>query len=279
MRRAMSTLIYARRERLHPGLLDQMVSGGAEAIEIFAARGHFNYTDRQHIREVANWFRSTGVAFHSVHSPMHGDDEWGRSGSAPINIAAVEKRDRIAAMDEIKRALEVAEQIPFQFLVQHVGVGNEDANEHKLEAAMNSLEHLHAFAKPLGVQLLVENIPNDLSTPEGLLELLHAGRFTDIGVCFDLGHAHLLSGVKQGFETLKDRIRSTHVHDNRKDRDSHLWPGELASGDGGVDWNEAISLLRSAPHEPPLLLEIEGVEGEKVSEKMAEAFGKLENVG
>jgi sugar phosphate isomerase/epimerase len=66
------------------------------------------------------------------------------------------------------------------------------------------------------------------------------------------------------------------VHDNKKDRDSHLWPGELASGDGGVDWNEAMSLLRSAPHVPPLLLEIEGVEGEKVSEKMAEAFGKLE---
>ena len=64
-------------------------------------------------------------------------------------------------MDEIKRAIEVAEQAPFQFLVQHVGVGNEEADEHKLEAAMSSLEHLHAFAKPLGVQLLVENITND----------------------------------------------------------------------------------------------------------------------
>ena len=42
-----------------------------------------------------------------------------------LNIAAVEKRDRIAAMDEIKRALEVAEQAPFKFLVQHVGVSNE----------------------------------------------------------------------------------------------------------------------------------------------------------
>ena len=67
MRRGMSTLIYAKRERLHPGLLDQMVSGGAEVIEIFAARGHFNYGDRQHIREIANWFRSTGVGFHSMH--------------------------------------------------------------------------------------------------------------------------------------------------------------------------------------------------------------------
>ena len=274
MRRAMSTLIYARRERLHPGLLDQFVAGGAEAIEIFAARGHFNYTDRQHVREVGNWFRSTGITFHSMHSPMYSDDEWGRGGGASLNIAAVEKRDRIAAMDEIKRALEVAEQAPFQFLVQHVGVSNESSDERKLEAAMMSLEHLHAFAKPLGVQLLVENIPNELSTPEGLIELLQAGRFGDIGVCFDLGHAHMSPGVKRAFEVLKDRIRSTHVHDNNGDHDSHLWPG-----DGNLDWSEAMELLRQTPHVPPLLLEIEGVEGEKVSEKMAAAFGKLEAAG
>jgi sugar phosphate isomerase/epimerase len=274
MRRAMSTLIYARRERLHPGLLDQFVAGGAEAIEIFAARGHFNYTDRQHVREVGNWFRSTGITFHSMHSPMYSDDEWGRGGGASLNIAAVEKRDRIAAMDEIKRALEVAEQAPFQFLVQHVGVSNESSDERKLEAAMMSLEHLHAFAKPLGVQLLVENIPNELSTPEGLIELLQAGRFGDIGVCFDLGHAHMSPGVKRAFDVLKDRIRSTHVHDNNGDHDSHLWPG-----DGNLDWSEAMELLRQAPHVPTLLLEIEGVEGEKVSEKMAAAFGKLEAAG
>ena len=167
MRRAMSTLVYARRASgCIPACWTRWSRGGAEAIEIFAARGHFNYSDRQHVREIANWFRSTGIAFHSMHAPMHGDDEWGRSGAPPLNIAAVEKRDRIAAMDEIKRALEVAEQSPFQFLVQHVGVGGETATEQKMESAMTSLEHLRAFAKPLGVQIVVENIPNELSTPE-----------------------------------------------------------------------------------------------------------------
>ena len=273
MRRAMSTLIYARSERLHPGLLDKMVSGGAEAIEIFAARGHFNYTDRQQIREIGNWFRSTGITFHSMHSPMYNDEQWGRDG-APVNIAATEKRERIAAMDEIKRALEVAEQVPFRFLVQHVGVGNEDSNEHKVEAAMSSLEHLHAFAKPLGVQLLVENITNELSTPQALIDLLHAGRFVDIGVCFDVGHAHIMSSVKEAFDALKDRIHSTHVHDNKKDHDSHLWPGN-----GTIDWKEAMSLLRTAPQAPPWLLEVEEGSGEKISERMAEAFGKLEGEG
>ena len=271
MRRAMSTLVYARRERLHPGLLDKMVAGGAETIEIFAARGHFNYSDRQHVREIANWFRSTGVGFNSMHAPMHSDDEWGRSGAPPLNIAAVEKRDRIAAMDEIKRALEVAEQAPFQFLVQHVGVGKETSTEQKLEAAMTSLEHLRAFAKPLGVQVVVENIPNDLSTPESLVELLHAARFTDVGVCFDVGHAHMGPGIAQAFETLKPLIRTTHVHDNDQQRDAHLWPGK-----GTIDWKETMALLRTAPQVPALLLEIEGVEGEKVPEKMVEAYSKLD---
>jgi sugar phosphate isomerase/epimerase len=271
MRRAASTLVYARSERLHPGLLDQLVSSGAEAVEIFAARGHFNYNDHQHVREIAKWFGNSGITFHSLHAPMHGDDEWGRSGAPPLNIADPEKRRRIAAMDEIKRAIEVAESVSFKFLVQHVGVGREEANERKQEAALTSLEHLRAFTKPLGVTLLVENMQNELSTPDALLHLLHAGHFSDIGICFDVGHAHLMDGIVKSFEKLKDRIRSTHVHDNAKDRDSHLWPGE-----GNIDWKETVALLRTAPHAPPLLLEMEGVEGQNVSAKMAEAFRKLE---
>jgi sugar phosphate isomerase/epimerase len=103
------------------------------------------------------------------------------------------------------------------------------------------------------------------------VELLHTARFTDVGVCFDVGHANMAPGITHAFETLKDLIRTTHVHDNEQHHDSHLWPGK-----GTIDWKETMMLLRSAPHVPALLLEIEGVEGEKVSEKMAEAYSKLE---
>ena len=189
MLKAMSTYVYVK-ERLHPGLLDGLVRGGAEAIEIFASRGHLDYANRkQHVQEIAGWFRSTGIPLNSVHSPLFSDYEWGRTGSPPINIAEPERRGRVEAMDEIKRALEIAEQIPFRFLIQHVGVGNEEFNERKFEAAMTSIEHLRAFAKPLGVKILVENTPNELSTPERLVELLTTSHFDDVGVCFDVGHA------------------------------------------------------------------------------------------
>lgn len=273
MLKAMSTYVYVR-ERLHPGLLDGLASAGAEAIEIFGARGHFDYANRkQHISEIAAWFRNSRVPLNSVHSPMYSGYEWGKEGLPPINIADPEKRRRIEAMDEIKRAIEIAEQIPFRFLIQHIGVGGEEFSEQKLDAAMTSVEHLKAFAKPLGVTVLLENIPNELSTPEKLLQFLHLTHFTDVGICFDYGHAHVMSSVKEAFELLRPHIRSTHVHDNNKDRDAHLWPGE-----GSIQWGEALELLRSAPQVPPALLEINGEGKTSIPQAAAQAFRKLEEL-
>jgi sugar phosphate isomerase/epimerase len=272
MLKAISTFVYVK-ERLHPGLLDGLVRGGAQAIEIFAARQHMDYANRkQHVREIADWFRTSGVPLHSVHAPLYADYEWGRTGSPPLNVASNDRAGRIEAMDEIKRAIEVAEHIPFRFLIQHVGVPNEQFDERKFEAAMTSIEHLRAFAKPLGVRILLENIPNELSTPDRLIEFIRTTHFDDMGVCFDLGHAHMMTDVAQEFETLKQYIHSTHVHDNNKDRDAHLWPGN-----GSIDWKQAVELLRSAPQTPPVLLEIE--EDEKVNplEKMRETYDKLES--
>jgi len=271
MLKAISTHVYVR-ERLHSGLLDGLLNAGAEAIEIFGARGHFDYANRRsHVREIGDWFREKGIPLNSIHSPMYSDYEWGRRGSPPVNIAALDKRTRIESMDEIKRAIEVAEQIPFRFLVQHVGVGGDEWDPKKAEAAMTSIEHLKAFAKPLGVTVLLENIPNELSTPERLVEFIHNAHFTDVGICFDVGHAHIMGGVAPAFHLLKPLIRSTHVHDNAAVSDDHLWPG-----DGTVNWEETMSLLRSAPQVPPLLLEIKGEGKSDIVEGMAKTFHKLE---
>ncbi len=273
MLRGMSSYVFYK-QRLHPGSLDQMLSGGAQAIEIFAARHHFDYTSRAHIRELASWFQDHNQKLHSLHSPMYSEADTGRGTAPQLNVVDPEKLRRIEAMDEIKRAIEVAEILPFRFLIQHLGGSNESFSPAKFDAAMTAVEHLRAFAKPLGVMVLVENIPNDLSTPEKLVELLRMAHFNDVGLCFDIGHAHLGDGVRASFEMMKPYIRSTHIHDNKQDRDSHLWPTE-----GTVFWDEAMEGLRGAPHMPPLLLEIEGEEKVNVPQKMTEAFFKLEKAG
>jgi sugar phosphate isomerase/epimerase len=271
MLKAMSTYVYVK-ERLHPGLLDGLVRGGAEAIEIFAARQHLDYANRkQHVKEIAEWFRSSGIPLNSVHSPMFSDYEWGRTGAPPINVTSTDRAARIEAMDEIKRALEIAEQIPFRFLVQHLGVGNETFTDQKFEAAMTSIEHLRAFARPLGVRILLENIPNELATPDKLVEFIQTTHFDDVGICFDIGHAHIMGSVPDAFEIMKNQICSTHLHENSKDKDSHWWPGK-----GSINWGEAMQLLRTAPNTPPLLLEIEADEKVNPIEAMGEAYRRLE---
>jgi sugar phosphate isomerase/epimerase len=274
MIRAISTYVHVR-ERLHPGILDGLVRSGAQAIEIFGTRGHFDYTSPQHVRELASWFNSNKVEFHSLHSPMYSDSDWDRRSSS-LNIASRDRKTGIEAMDEIKRAIEIAERLPFKFLIQHIGTSGEQFDMHKFDAAMTSIEHLRAFAKPLGVRMLIENIPNELSTPERIVELLRVGHFSDVGVCFDTGHAHLEGGVAPALEILKDHIRSTHVHDNQQDRDSHLAPGS-----GTIDWSLTMELLSSAPQKPPILLELEGDPdgdpefGKKLPELAGQAWTRL----
>ena len=274
MLRAISTYVHVR-ERLHPGILDGLVRSGAQAIEIFGARGHFDYHNPQHVRELASWFNSNQVEFHSLHSPMYSDSDWDRR-STSLNIASRDRKTSIEAMDEIKRAIEIAEKLPFRFLIQHIGTSGEEFTMHKFDAAMTSIEHLRAFAKPLGVRVLLENIPNELSTPEKLVEFLKTGHFSDVGVCFDTGHAHLEGGVAPALEILKDHIRSTHIHDNKQDKDAHLVPG-----DGTIDWNLTMELLRSAPQAPPILMELEGDAdgnpdfGKKLPELTSKAWKKL----
>ena len=127
------------KERLHPGILDGLARSGVQAVEIFAARQHIDYANRKaHVKEIADWFRGSGVPLNSVHSPLYSDYEWGRAGAPPVNVASIDRAARIEAMDEIKRALEIAEQIPFRFLVQHLGTPNESFSDKKFEAAMTS---------------------------------------------------------------------------------------------------------------------------------------------
>jgi sugar phosphate isomerase/epimerase len=273
MLKVISSHVFLR-HRLHPGLLDVFARAGAQGVELFAARQHFDYTNRSDIRELAEWFQSNPVEPFSMHAPLFSDNEMGRSGAPAVNVIHPEKSRRIDAMDEIKRALEVAEQIPLHFLILHLGERDDTWGLRALEHSITAIEHLRAFAAPLGVRLLVENLEGEVATPAHLIEILNSGHFTDLGVCLDVGHAHLGEGVPAALEVLRDRLRSSHLHDNRGDRDAHLWPGE-----GTIDWDTALGGLKAAPQTPAGVLEISyalGETAESVAEHAYKALDKMD---
>jgi sugar phosphate isomerase/epimerase len=256
MQRALSTHLFAN-HRLTTVWLERIWHAGIPLVEIFCARQHLDYRNKAQISELGHWFRDAELKLHSLHSPMYTDEVWGRSGpNSIITITEPVKSKRLEMVDEIKRALEIAETVPFRYLIQHLGVAWEEFDERKIDSAFSALEEINLFARQRGVEVLLENTPNELAGAERLLMFLNVTHL-NVNVCFDVGHAHMRGSIENEYRLLKPRIRSTHVHDNNGSDDSHLFPN---SGSGGtVDWLPTMDLLRSAPDQYPLLLELREV--------------------
>jgi len=264
MQPAISTHVFLQ-QRLHPGLLDALHNSGAHTIELFAARHHFDYTDRSAVRDIATWFRDAGVGA-TLHQPLFlvdrtgaptdGSATWSRYVQPNLNLIDPEKSRRITAMDEVKRALESAEQIPISTCVLYLGQKDDPWNTRALENSLTAIEHLKAFAHPLGIRILLENLQNEITTPEHLLEILNVGHFDRVGICLDVGHAYLANpenniGIDAAFELLKPRIAELHLHDNHGQKDDHLWPGTAA-----IDWTHVAKHIATLPTHIPGVLEI-----------------------
>jgi sugar phosphate isomerase/epimerase len=275
MRRVLSTYLFVE-HRLTVALLDRILRSGVDEIEIFCARQHLDYHNHAQIEELKHWFRDAELKVHSIHSPLFSDDIWGRSGPhALISMTGTTKAQRIAATDEVKRAIELADSVPFQYAIQHIGVPEEEYDDRKVEAAFNCLDELIVFGKQLGVEVLVENIPNAFSRAERL-KLFVGTTHLPLNFCFDTGHAHLSGGVESEFRLMKDRIRSTHVHDNDGELDNHIFP--LSGGGGSIEWGPAMELLDSCDDDVPLVLELREVpEMENPLAEVQNCFEKLES--
>jgi len=277
MQHALSTHLFVN-HRLTTALLDRIRHAGIDAVEIFCGRQHFDWTNHAQVAELAHWFRDSELTLHSLHAPIYSDEVWGRSGpNSVIDITESSKARRMAGIDEIKRALELADHVPLRYLVQHVGVGGEEYDERKTEAAFSSLEELVVFSRQRGVEVLLENIPNALSSARRLVQFIGVTHL-NLGFCFDTGHAHMEEGgIPPAFELLRERIRSTHVHDNNGTDDKHVWP---FYGEGGtIDWRRMMGLLRSCGDQFPLVAELkEDPERKHPIDDVVAIFERLENL-
>jgi len=256
MQRILSTYLLVSK-KLVPEHLTAIRDAGFQAIELFASRGHFDYTDKTDIRTLRQLLADNRLQMASLHAPTSRDFGPNREGGTPLSIAEVERVRRIEAMDELKRAIDFAEDLPFPRMILHMGGHRDAADPRKRDAAFSSLEHLALHAKHAGVTICVENTTSEMGEPGYLRAFLEETRLSDLRFNFDIGHAHLADGpeeerVATSFEAMRDHIVSAHIHDNLGDKDAHLPPY-----DGSIDWLAALKLFRSLPGgEVPMTLEL-----------------------
>jgi sugar phosphate isomerase/epimerase len=280
MLRILSTYRYVN-QPLTSAIVSSIAHAGVGSIEIFCSPVHLDYRSLASVKELGDMLGEVHLELYSLHAPTERNLEPGRESGVPISISDTERIRRIDAVDEVKRALEVAERIPFRYLVQHMGHRRQAADPWKLDAAFTSLEHLSIFAKERGVVIALENTPDELGSPESLQQFIKETHLHDLKLCFDIGHANVADGVQASFEIMRDKIVTSHIHDNHGEKDEHLLPY-----DGDIDWDAALKMLASAPHDVPLVLELKehttsvsapsGPSGAPHLEQVREVFDKLE---
>jgi sugar phosphate isomerase/epimerase len=271
MQRTLSTYLHVN-QPLTPVLLASIAQAGIEGIEIFCAASHFNYGAPDSVRELSGSLSRSGLALVALHAPVERDALGGRGSGMPISIADTERIRRVEAVDEMKRAMDVAERIPFLYFQLHLATGIQAADPRKLDAAFSSLEHLAVFAKHRGVTIALQNTANELGCPSALAQFLKDTHLGQLAFCFDVGHANIEGGVDDGFDKMRDRVVIAHLHDNHGERDEHLLPHQ-----GTVDWDRALEALAGMAAPVPLVLELkETAPGTPSLEQARETFDEIE---
>ncbi len=279
MHRLISTYLFVSR-KLTPELLGQISDAKFQGLEIFCTRSHFEYSVKSEIRAMAGALEAHHLQLVSLHAPTGRDLSPMRESGTPLSICEVERVRRIEAMDELKRVIDVADDLPYARLILHMGGPRETADPRKRDAALSSLEHLILHARHAGLTICVENTTSEMGDPSSLRSFVDETRLSGLRFNFDIGHAHLTEfpedeRLEKSFSPLRDLVSSVHLHDNHGERDEHLPPY-----DGTIDWPAAIKLLQTAPEANlPLVLELKektGPEPPTIADQLAAARKSLD---
>ena len=271
-----STHLY-HDQRLDREHLVDIAAHGFECVELFATRSHFDYHDGAAVRTLAEWLDDTRLTLHSLHAPIttsYRNGQWGEV----FSTAVTDEGQRRKTLAEAEAALAVAQTIPFRCLVVHLGVPDAmqpGAGDNSREGARRSVDALHEMAERAGVRLALEVIPNTLSTPEALVSLIENDLDgLNVGICIDVGHAHIMGDVGDAIESCSGHIVTTHLHDNRRRSDDHLTPG-----DGTIDWPATLMSLQKVGYDGAWMFEVANTSTSKaVLEKAERARRKFESL-
>lgn len=216
------------------------------AWEIVAEGKHF-------LRDIRDDFLKLSPSYdleYSIHAPL-----------SDVNIGAINPRMREAALNEVLEALDIAHRMNIDLMTVHPGFMSPLAildRDTAVQATKESLKAIDARGRDLGIRVALENMPempvSMAKVPGELLEFMEG---TELGVCFDIGHANTVGNIPD-FLSIKERFINMHVHDNVGDRDRHMVIGE-----GNIDLRKWLGAFR--PYRGRYVIEARELERSLVS--------------
>jgi sugar phosphate isomerase/epimerase len=161
---------------------------------------------------------------------------------------------RKAAVDELIRCAQAFGEIGAKWMNIHPGRYTPmHPRSYFIERDLLSLRAICDACCPLGVAIMIENIPGDFNTVEELGDLLEP--MPELGLHLDIGHANLdvdENTTPAIVAKYGDRIKHVHLHDNKAgDQDLHL-----SLGAGTMDWKAQVQTLKASGYDDTITLEV-----------------------
>ena len=171
-----------------------------------------------------------------------------------LPIASSFESLRRAAVEELKRAAEFFGALGAKWMNVHPD-GHAPFTDEKTVVHRNivSLQELVAFATPLGVGIMLENVPGRFNSVVQLAPIFDA--VPDAALHLDIGHCNLSVAHSTAGELIQQfarRLAHVHLHDNRGgNADLHL-----ALGMGDLDVAGHVRELRRSGYDATITLEV-----------------------
>ncbi|MBR2872573.1 MAG: sugar phosphate isomerase/epimerase [Lentisphaeria bacterium] len=233
----------------------------------------------------------TGMSFCDAHAPF--------GPVLDLNCPFVEKRSIM--LGRLKLVLELCKYMNVDTITIHLGNNHFEpattiADSIHIGRMKESLAELLPLAEKLGITICIENIWFSVNTPD-VLNSIKAEFPTDaLGFCYDAGHANIMDNGRQyatgtawrgwqasgkpvpcwepqALEKMLPHIVNCHLHDNNGWKDEHKLPGQ-----GCVNWEKVIKLLKSAPRLKVIQSEVIPVASGTHIRELVEKFNELSEI-
>lgn len=192
---------------------DQVFEEVVKEFKLWEIVAEFEHDLPKNEAKISQGMKSFDMKF-QVHAPI-----------ADMNLGAPVDNIREASLKELFSILESCRRLDIELITIHPGMAivyGENIKPKVKAATSKSLKAIDRKMRELNLKIALENMPPaDWSIGLDLNELLTMIAGTEIGICFDTGHANVARTVdtflKEGYPLI-----NVHIHNNTGAFDEHL---------------------------------------------------------
>lgn len=220
--------------------LETLAATPIRTVEYLCVEDRFR--DDEHVRAVGAAAQTNDVWVRSVHAPFGQTD-----------ISAADEDARRGSIENVIRAMDVAEMLGARILVLHGSREPIEDEERpvRLRQCVRSLNELCKRASQRGMVAALEALPrtclgNTVEEVLWLTEIVDG----DLRVCYDVNHVTLRADVGESLRALGELVATVHISDHDGVDERHWIPGR-----GVTDWSGFVEGLDAIGYEGCLLHE------------------------